>query len=253
MKILIIEDEQLGADRLKAILQETEPETEILDVLQSISSSVSWLKANPAPDLILMDIELADGQCFEIFKQTELKTPVIFTTSYDDYTLQAFKVNSIDYLLKPIRKEDLRKALDKFHSLKTSFQNPIDIQALIDQLKQPAQKSFRSRFLVKTGQKLVTIDTQDIAYFYSEDNLSFFRTWDKGKYLVEYTLEELEKMLDPLQFHRINRGFLVQIDSIAEIHAWFNSRLKLQLNPPSEKEVVVSREKVSEFKTWLGK
>jgi DNA-binding LytR/AlgR family response regulator len=253
MNIFIIEDEQLGADRLKNLLLEVEPGIQIKGFAQSIKESVDWLQSHALPDLIFMDIELADGQCFEIFKQVELKTPVIFTTSYDDYTLQAFKVNSVDYLLKPIRKEELKKALEKFKSLRTPSQ-AIDIQSLVEQLKQPvASTPFRNRFLVKTGQRLITIDIKDIAYFFSEDNLTFFRTWDKAKYLVEYNLEELEKMLDPQQFHRINRAFVVHVESITEIHSYFNSRLKLHLNPLTEKEVIISREKVGDFKDWLGR
>jgi two-component system response regulator LytT len=253
MNVFIIEDEQLGADRLRNLLLEVEPGIQIKGFAQSIRESVEWLKNNPLPELIFMDIELADGQCFEIFKQVDLKTPVIFTTSYDDYTLQAFKVNSVDYLLKPIRKEELKKALDKFKSLKAPS-HALDIQLLVEQLKQPQVGSpFRNRFLVKTGQRLITIDIKDIAYFFSEDNLTFFRTWDKGKYLVEYNLEELEKMLDPQQFHRINRAFVVHVESIAEIHSYFNSRLKLHLNPSTDKEVIISREKVGDFKDWLGR
>lgn len=253
MNVLIVEDEQLGADRLRHLLLEAEPGIQINGMTTSIRSTVDWFKTNPLPDLVFMDIELADGQCFEIFQQLELKTPVIFTTSYDDYTLQAFKVNSVDYLLKPIRKEELKKALEKFKTLRAPATN-LDIKALVEQLKQPLlQNQYRNRFLVKTGQRLITIDVKDIAYFFSEDNFTFFRTWDKAKYLVEYNLEELEKMLDPESFHRINRAFVVHVDSIAEIHSYFNSRLKLHLNPPIEKEVIISREKVSEFKDWLGK
>lgn len=253
MNVLIVEDEQLGADRLRHLLLEVEPGINIKGMTTGIRNTVDWLKTNALPDLIFMDIELADGQCFDIFNQIELKTPVIFTTSYDDYTLQAFKVNSVDYLLKPIRKEELKKAIEKFKNLRAPAL-ALDIQSLVEQLRQPAAaQSYRNRFLVKAGQRLITIDVKEIAYFFSEDNFTFFRTWDNAKYLVEYNLEELEKMLDTAHFHRINRAFLVHVESIAEIHAYFNSRLKLHLKPTTDKEVIISREKVADFKEWLGK
>jgi two-component system, LytTR family, response regulator LytT len=253
MNVLIVEDEQLGADRLRHLLLETEPDTRILGITAGIQSTLEWLKTHPLPDLVFMDIELSDGQCFEIFNQVDLPSPIIFTTSYDEYTLQAFKVNSVDYLLKPIRKEELKKAIEKYKNLRSP--SPVlDIKSLVEQLRQPqGSTAFRSRFLVKAGQRLLTLDIKEIAYFFSEDNFTFFRTWDNAKYLVEYNLEELEKMLDPSQFHRINRGFVVHVESIAEIHTYFNSRLKLHLHPATDKEVIISREKVADFKDWLGR
>jgi two-component system, LytTR family, response regulator LytT len=252
MTVFIIEDEPLGLERLKEQLLSVDYDIEIVGDADSIQSSVEWLKVN-TPDLILMDIELADGQCFEIFKQVKVTSAVIFTTSYDEFALQAFKVNSIDYLLKPIRKTELISAFDKYQSLKDRFSGTeFSIDKLLEQLR-PDTKTFRSRFLVKQGQKLVSIDVFEIAYFYSDERVVFFKTWNNQRYIVDYNLEEIEAMLDPVEFSRINRGFIIHIKSISEIHSHFNGKLKLILKPSSEKEVIVSRENAMNFKIWIGK
>ena len=252
MTVFIIEDEPLGLERLKEQLLSVDYDIEIVGDADSIQSSVEWLKEN-TPDLILMDIELADGQCFEIFKQVKVTSAVIFTTSYDEFALQAFKVNSIDYLLKPIRKTELISAFDKYQSLKDRFSGTeFSIDKLLEQLR-PDTKTFRSRFLVKQGQKLVSIDVFEIAYFYSDERVVFFKTWNNQRYIVDYNLEEIEAMLDPVEFNRINRGFIIHIKSISEIHSHFNGKLKLILKPSSEKEVIVSRENAMNFKIWIGK
>jgi len=252
MTVFIIEDEPLGLERLKEQLLSVDYDIEIVGDADSIQSSVECLKEN-TPDLILMDIELADGQCFEIFKQVQVTSAVIFTTSYDEFALQAFKVNSIDYLLKPIRKTELISAFDKYQSLKDRFSGPeFSIDKLLEQLR-PDTKTFRSRFLVKQGQKLVSIDVFEIAYFYSDERVVFFKTWNNQRYIVDYNLEEIEAMLDPVEFNRINRGFIIHIKSISEIHSHFNGKLKLILKPSSEKEVIVSRENAMNFKIWIGK
>lgn len=254
MEVLIIEDEQLGAEKLSRLLASIDSSINIVGNTRSIKSSIEWLLQNKHPDIILMDIELTDGQSFEVFNHVILQSMVIFTTSYDEYALQAFKVNSVDYLLKPIKKEELQNALDKYQQWKQKFStSTINVEQLIHELKQHQPKSFRSRFLVKIGQKLLSVETRDIAYFYAEDRLSYFMTWNKQKYIVDYTIEELKQMLDPQEFYQANRGFIVHIKSIAKIHNYFNGKLKLELQPATEKEVLISREKAMEFKEWMGK
>lgn len=254
MNVLIIEDEQLGAEKLIRLLASIDPSIEIAGNTRSIKSSVEWLLQHKHPDIILMDIELTDGQSFEIFNHVAIKSMVIFTTSYDEYALQAFKVNSVDYLLKPIKKEELKNALDKYQQWQQQFSSSaLNVEQLIQELKRQQPKAWRSRFLVKQGQKLLSVDIPDIAYFYADGRLSYFVTWNKQKYIVDYTIEDLEQMLDPQQFYRVNRGFLLHIKSIAQIHNYFNGKLKLELQPNTDKEVLVSRERATEFKEWMGK
>jgi DNA-binding LytR/AlgR family response regulator len=206
-----------------------------------------------------MDIELADGQSFEIFNLTQVKSPVVFTTSYDEYALQAFKVNSIDYLLKPVQKEDLQLAMNKYQQMKQMYQKgenkpESNIDQIIKELQQKLQpKEYRKRFLVKLSQKLVSIEVEDIAYFFSDGRLNFFKTFDNKKFIVDYTMDELEEMLDPNLYFRISRSFFVSIDSVDQIHDYFGNRLLLHLKPEIDKESIVSREKVSDFKKWMGK
>jgi two-component system, LytTR family, response regulator LytT len=256
MKILIVEDEELAVKKLHKMLVGIDKDIEVLANTDCIAATVEWLQNNPTPDLILMDIELLDGQSFEIFNQVEVKSPVIFTTSYDEYALKAFKVNSVDYLLKPVQKEDLTAALDKYSKM---FASPkaapaINMDMLVKELQQKLQpKEFRKRFLVKNVQKLVSVETDDIAYFYSDGRLNFFKTNDNKKYVVDYTMDEMEDMLDPDKYFRISRSFYVSINSVEQIHDYFGNRLMLTLRPAVDKEALVSREKVTEFKKWLGK
>jgi DNA-binding LytR/AlgR family response regulator len=260
MKILIIEDEDLAVKKLRKTLSSLETESEVVGVADSIQSSLNWLESNDAPDLILMDIELSDGQSFEIFNRTDVKSPVVFTTSYDEYALKAFKVNSIDYLLKPIQKEDLQAALNKYQEFKSQFgnhkeSNPnMNMDNLVKALQKKLQlKEFRKRFLVKHGQKLVSVETEEIAYFFSDGRLNFFKTYDNRKFIVDYTMDELEDMLDPDRYFRISRSFYIAVDSVEQINDYFGNRLILHLKPPVDKEALVSREKVTEFKKWMGK
>ncbi|HZF64114.1 MAG TPA: LytTR family DNA-binding domain-containing protein [Chitinophagaceae bacterium] len=259
MKILIVEDEELAVKKLTKTVSAVDEKAEIIGVADSIKSTVEWLENNPAPDLILMDIELADGQSFEIFNLTQVKSPVVFTTSYDEYALQAFKVNSIDYLLKPVQKEDLQLAMNKYQQMKQMYQKgenkpESNIDQIIKELQQKLQpKEYRKRFLVKLSQKLVSIEVEDIAYFFSDGRLNFFKTFDNKKFIVDYTMDELEEMLDPNLYFRISRSFFVSIDSVDQIHDYFGNRLLLHLKPEIDKESIVSREKVSDFKKWMGK
>jgi DNA-binding LytR/AlgR family response regulator len=252
MKILIVEDEELAVKKLQKTLTIVDATAEVVGTTDSIQSTVHWLHKNPPPDLILMDIELADGQSFEIFNLAKVNSPVIFTTSYDEFALKAFKVNSVDYLLKPIQKEELEAALIKFNKLKTNVD--LNIDSLVKELQQKLQpKEYRKRFLVKLGQKLISVDIGEIAYFYSDGRLNFFKTTDNKKFVVDYTMDELEEMLDPIHYFRISRSFYVSVNSIVKIEDYFGNRLVLGLKPEVEKEALVSREKVAEFKKWMGK
>lgn len=254
MKVLIVEDEELAVKKLQKTLTGVDDTIEVVGVSDSIKNTVEWLHNHPSPDLILMDIELADGQSFEIFKLTEVKSPVIFTTSYDEYALKAFKVNSVDYLLKPIQQEELKAALNKYKKIKGDGKADLSIDSLVKELQQKLQpKEYRKRFLVKHAQKLVSIEVEDIAYFYSDGRLNFFKIDDNKKFVVDYTMDELEEMLDPDRYFRISRSFYVSVNSIDKIDDYFGNRLILQLKPAVDKEALVSREKVTEFKKWMGK
>jgi two-component system response regulator LytT len=258
MDVLVIEDEELAVRKLTKLLQDVDHSIRIVGTAASVRASVQWLQNNATPDLILMDIELADGQSFEIFEQTPVESPVIFTTSYDEYALRAFKVNSIDYLLKPIKRHELEASLEKHRKLRNPAEpetgGRLAIDALVQQLRQQIQPAeYRKRFLVKHLSQWMPIEVADIAYFYSEEGISLFRTRTNQKFSVDYTLDELEAMLDPLQFFRANRQFIVDINCVQQIHPYFNNKLKLTLKPAPEEEVLVSRERATEFKKWMGK
>jgi two-component system, LytTR family, response regulator LytT len=258
MKIFIVEDEELAVKKLQKTLQGIDANLEVTGTADSIAAAVEWLQTHDRPDLILMDIELADGQSFEIFNLIEVKSPVIFTTSYDEYALKAFKVNSVDYLLKPIQKDELAAAISKFQQMKENFQGGKNtdeqISSLVKELQQTLhQKDFRKRFLVKHAQKLISIEVDRIAYFFSDDRLNFFKSTDDKKYVLDYTMDEIEQMVDPEQFFRISRAFIVSIKSIDQIQEYFGNRLKLNLKPTIDKEALVSREKVASFKDFMGK
>lgn len=264
MNILIVEDEEIAAKKLIKTLAVVEPLATVVGVTSSIWETVAWLRANGpeqplAPDLILMDIELADGQSFQIFKEIDVTSAVIFTTSYDEYAIKAFKVNSIDYLLKPIQTDELEAALAKFYRLKPAPQlpksgSPLNVESLIQELQQKLQpKEYRQRFLVTYAHKLITVDTQQIAYFFSDNKMNQFKTIDGRKIVIDYTLDELETMLNPSHFFRINRSFLVSVNSVDQIQPYFGNRLALHLKPALDKEVIVSREKLTPFKDWMGK
>ncbi|MCG2617785.1 LytTR family DNA-binding domain-containing protein [Terrimonas sp. NA20] len=259
MKVLIVEDEELAVKKLRKTLASVDPDAEVVGVADSIMATVKWINENPLPDLILMDIELSDGQSFEIFNRVAIKCPVIFTTSYDEYALKAFKVNSVDYLLKPIQKEDLEAALQKMHQLKDMYKKPdskqdMNIESLVKELQEKLQlKDYRKRFLVRHAQKLVSVDTDEIAYFFSDGRLNFFKTHDNKKFVVDYTMDELEEMLDPQRYFRISRSFYISVSSVEQIHDYFGNRLLLHLRPAVDKESIVSREKVTDFKKWMGK
>lgn len=250
MKIIIIEDEAAAVRQLKRILAKTTVSFQILAELDSIESAVDWFQSNALPDLIFLDIHLSDGLSFEIFKHVEITCPIIFTTAYDNYAIQAFKVNSIDYLLKPIREEELNKAISKFQNLhNTPLQS--QLTQLLNTFQQP-QKSYKTRFLVKKRDQLLPIQTKEIAYFYSEDKITFLQTKDT-KYIINYSLDELENLLSPDDFFRLNRKTIASFPAIQKIHKYFNSKLLIELLPPLSEKVIVSRDKATVFKEWLGK
>ncbi|MCC6410829.1 MAG: response regulator transcription factor [Saprospiraceae bacterium] len=255
MNVFIVEDEPLGLDRLVKLLHETDESLRLLGTADSIQSAVQWLQTHPEPDLIFMDIELADGQCFEIFNRTEVRAPVVFTTSYDEYALNAFKVNSIDYLLKPIRKEDLQRALGKLRRLQTPTSTTVLVEQLLRDLNAGKPRTeYRQRFLVRQGQRMLAVETADIAYFFAEGKICWLRNKNNQRYLVDYTLDQLENLLDPTVFYRINRSYLVHVQAIVNIQPFLNGKLILTLEPTAEnKDAVVSKEKATEFKSWMGK
>ncbi len=248
MKTLLIEDEIPAARRLSKMVVAARPNANIVDTLDSVEGAVRWLRTFPAPDLIFMDIQIADGLSFDIFKQVDISSPVVFTTAFDQYAVQAFKVSAVDYLLKPIDPKDLESALQKFENQRFK-QAPLDIEALTRLLK---KESYKDRFLVKNGQQLTFLAAADIAYFRSSDGLTQAHTVGGKKFFVENTLEELESLLDPHAFFRISRGLTVRLNAIQKIHPHLNGRLKLELLPAAPEDVFVSRERASEFKTWLG-
>jgi len=248
MRILIFEDEKLASERLIQVIKEIEPEAQILNTLKSVESAIAWFESNRTPDLIISDIQLLDGVSFEVFDQVKLDCPVIFTTAYDEYAIQAFEVNSIDYLLKPIQKKKLANALSKFQS-QSPAHSGIDISVL-QALIQP-KKAYKSRFLVKFGQRIKAIPVEKIAYFYSRDKLTFLVTFEGQKLPVDQTLEELDSLLDPKHFFRVNRKFIVHFDAVADIHPYFKGRVKLVLEPEINEDIVVSSEKTPVFKKWL--
>ncbi len=250
MKVLIIEDEIPAAKRLSSLVRQFRPNAQIVEVIDSVEGAIKWLNTFEKPDLLFMDIQLSDGLSFDIFNHSEINTPVIFTTAYDQYMLKAFKVNSVDYLLKPIDPDELEKAFLKFDTI---FRQPqfYDKSAIENLLKVMTQKEYKSRFIVKVGQQLTYISIEDISYFYSEDGLLCVKTKNGKRHILDYTLDQLEQVLDPSEFFRINRKIITRINAIQKIHTYFNSRLKLELHPKTELEVIVSRDRVGDFKKWL--
>lgn len=250
MTVLILEDETLAAEKIENYLREIDPGIVITAKLKSIESAVEWLSKNEHPDLILSDIRLLDGLSFEIFQKVKVQKPVVFTTAYDQYALRAFEVNSLDYLLKPVDIGKLRASLDKYKSWSGGAVN--DFSEIVRQLK-AAQPQYKSRFMIKLGQKIIAIPIEKIAYFYSENKLSFIITQDGKKYPTDQPLDELVDVLDPDRFFRANRQFIITFESIAEIHPYFKGRMKIHLNPKTEEEVVISSERTPEFKRWIDK
>jgi DNA-binding LytR/AlgR family response regulator len=248
--ILVIEDEEAASRRLQKMVQEVLPDAQMLPVLVSIHSAVEWLNNNTPPHLIFLDVHLADGESFEIFKNVTVSSPIIFTTAYDQYALEAFKVNSIDYLLKPIKKEELQRSIDKYLNLTASKEPNINIEKLLSSLHQK-NVSYKERFVVRYGEHIRTIETHDAAYFYTENKINFLVTRESKRYAIDYNLDQLEELLEPKKFFRINRQFIIGFHAIAEMFSYSKSRVLVKLNPPSKLETIVSTERSASFKAWL--
>lgn len=249
-KIVIIEDEPFAADHLAELIRQLRPEADILAKLPTVREAVQWLNANTGYDLIFSDIQLGDGVCFDIFPQVDIQTPIIFTTAYDQYALRAFKVNSVDYLLKPIDKPSLQTAFDKLQRLRsTSGGAPVFEARQLQQLLQSMQPEYKQRFAIKIGDHLKLIPAEEALYFLSEHKVTYLITEAGKKYPVAYTLQELEDLLDPKQFFRINRQMLLRDRAILDVATISNSRLKVKI--PHAKPAVVSRERCADFKVWL--
>ncbi|MGD1005855.1 MAG: LytTR family DNA-binding domain-containing protein [Ignavibacteriaceae bacterium] len=251
MKLLIIEDEKHAVAKLSRLLYKIDAAIIIVGVLESVEKSINWLNDNPAPDLILMDIRLEDGICFEIFETINVKTPVIFTTAYDEYAIKAFKINSVDYLLKPVDENSLKNAIDKFHSF--YYDKHRDIENIGPLLKE-FSKQYKNRFLVKIGEHYKSIPTNDICYFYIIERSTFLKTVEGKTFGLDFSLEQIQNTINPGKFFRINRKYIINADSISDIVSYYSNRLLLKLvNQEKNEELVVSREKVSTFKKWMDR
>ena len=250
MSVLIIEDEKPAARRLNRMLAELGIEVETM--LHSVEESINWFQNNKHPDLIFLDIQLSDGLSFEIFEEVAVKSAIIFTTPYDEYALKAFKLNSIDYLLKPIDEDELKVAVDKF---KENQPKQSDVQVNIDDIRKllinPVDRKFKKRFTIKVGQHIKIIHVDEIECFYSENKSTYIHTNSNRNYLIDHSLEHWQEQLDPEQFFRVNRTYIIHINAIKDIISYTNSRLKLILHSYNESEIIVSRERVKEFKNWI--
>lgn len=253
MKALIIEDEYPAAERLIKLIHKADASIEILAVLDSIEAAKRWFLSHPAPDLIFSDIQLSDGLSFVIFEEIDIKSPIIFTTSYDEYAIKAFKVKSIDYLLKPIKPYELVAAIEKFKETQVAFSAndyTLKMQSLLDSLPMSGRK-YKTRFLVQQQDQLLPIPQEQIAYFFTANEMVCLVRSDNRQFLVDYTLEELEKLLNPSYFFRLNRQYIASLPAVQKIHTYFNGKLKLELHPEPSHDILISREKAPFFKEWL--
>lgn len=252
MNVIIIEDEKPAARLLQRKLQKMGVEAGTM--LHSVEESIIWFNDNTHPDLIFLDIQLSDGLSFEIFEAIQINSAIIFTTAYDEYALRAFKLNSIDYLLKPIDEDDLEMAINKYREHRPQPQNlSLDFEQIKRMLVNPIEKSYKKRFTIKMGQRLKVVNVDDAECFFSENKGTYIHTIDNRDYLLECTLEQLESELDPAKFYRVSRKYIVSIDAIKDIVVYTNSRLKVILPSYNDDEVIVSRERVSDFREWLGR
>ena len=250
MRAIIIEDEKPAAEKLAKAIQSADPDVNIVAVLSSVQSSVDWLLQNPHPELIFMDVELSDGLSFKIFESINIKSPVIFCTAYDEYWQEAFEHNSIDYLLKPVKQEKLETALNKYDKLKQHFAS--NFQQLLQWQRHPADHGYKKRFLVKRGTDYVSIKTDDIAYLYATHKLVCMVDNKNQKYILDQSLAEIEKQVDPACFYRINRKYFVSQNSIRKRKSYPKSKLQLELEPAISDEIIISQENVAAFKEWMG-
>ncbi|GMN09786.1 LytTR family DNA-binding domain-containing protein [Croceitalea sp. MTPC9] len=249
MKAVIVEDEEFASKRLAQLVNELAPDIEIASSLNSVESGSEWFSKNVMPDLIFLDIQLNDGYGFDILDGLQDHPPVIFTTAYNEFAIRGFKYNGLDYLLKPIVKEDLKKSLEKFK--KNITRNGNGATENLEHLKQLFHKEYKHRFMVKVGNQFRSFNVEDIAYFKSYEGMICLHTHIGQSYPIEYTIDQLENILNPIHFFRINRKFMVSVKAVIEIHSYFNSRLLLKLLPKEEEQVIVSRERTTNFKRWL--
>ncbi len=251
MDFLIIEDEEPAARRLVKFLKEIAPDARHLGTIVSVQSAIAWFQQEQMPDLILMDVNLADGLSFEIFSQVDITCPIIFTTAFDQYAMDAFKVNSIDYLLKPVKKEEVENALRKLDRLRNAGSTSIDYKTILSNLN-IVPKDYRKRFVIRFGEHIKTVNSNEVAYFYTENKVNFLCTHEARRYPIEFHLDELEGMLDPEVFFRINRQFIISIHAIDEMKAYSKSRVNVKMKPPTQHDTIVSVERSAAFKHWLG-
>jgi two-component system response regulator LytT len=251
IRTLIVEDEEPAAARLERLLKEVDPGIMVLDVIDSVQAAIAWFGQNDPPDLLMLDIQLADGLSFDIFKQVKLDSFVIFTTAYDEYAIKAFELNSIDYLLKPVDRARLQNSLQKYHQL-AGRKQAFDIVALMETLEQ-RKSNFKKRFAVNIGSKIISVETQSVAYFYSMEKSTFLCTSDNHHYPIDFSLEHLEQLLDPELFFRINRQVIIRYTAIGKIHILSRSRIKLETHPPAGDDMLVSTAKTHAFRLWLDR
>jgi DNA-binding LytR/AlgR family response regulator len=250
MNILIIEDEPHAAARIEKLISEILPGAHIAGKIDSVKQAVQWFRENSQPDLILLDVQLADGLSFEIFQQCQINSPIIFTTAYDQYAMKAFKLNSIDYILKPVDKDELAVAVKKFKEPALQRNNS-ELMNNINNAVQMLMKKYKTRFVIKVGEHLKTIEVDDIRYFFTQDKASFCMTKENRNFILDYSMEQLDGLLDPQQFFRINRKYIVRSNAIQDIITFTNSRLRLVLKGSDDNDIIVARERVQEFKDWL--
>ncbi|HON18525.1 MAG TPA: LytTR family DNA-binding domain-containing protein [Salinivirgaceae bacterium] len=251
IKVLIVEDEEHNRRLLSGMIRQLRPQWTVADVTESVAETIEWLQNNTA-DIIFMDIQLADGICFSIFEKVTIDTPIVFTTAYDNYAIRAFKVNSIDYLLKPLKEEDLRSAIEKFEKQLSTKASDLNFNELMNAVLQGVKK-FRTRFLVHGTKAYYKIDVEQIAYFYSSNKITFARLFDKTDHILDASLESIEDEIDPERYFRAGRNIIVNINAVVSFEDYFGGKLILRLNPPFEEQVTVSRLKNTAFKQWLGK
>ncbi len=250
MKVLIIEDEKLATDRLIRLLREADPSIEVCNVLGSVESSVNWFLKNPRPDLVFMDIQLEDGLCFEIFDAIALDTPVIFTTAYNEYTLKAFKVNSVDYLLKPVTTYELSHSLEKFRN----FHSPVVNVEKIGEMVQQMMPKTKERFLIRIGEHIRSVPVSSIHCFFIEDKCVFANVAVNKNYPLDYSLEKIESMINAAVFFRINRNYIVHFDAITDMVVYSSNRLKISVDTmPDNEQLIVSRERIAAFRLWIDR
>jgi len=250
MTALIIEDEKLAAEKLERMLAGEDSTIRLTGVLDTVKRSVEWLQNNSHPDLILLDIHLGDGKSFEIFEKIDVKSYIIFITAYDEYAIKAFKYNSIDYLLKPLKKKDFSFAMEKFRKQASSGAAAANISPVINEIN---TKSYKNRFLVKQANLLISKPASEIAFAYTRERNHYIKTTSGIDYMIDNNLEELEEQLDPNDFFRVNRQFIVRYSAIDQVFPWFDNKIKLTVKPLAYEDIIISRLKATEFKKWLDK